>query len=708
MEALKVLNIKKPIILIKLLDNNELLVIDSETTIRRFDVQNYELISGFKVNIKHNRYKTSVVSIDNKGEFLAAMSADVKESRLYNIKTKKAIAKVDRHHGEVSCVGVPPSGKYMFSCGDDGKSFAIDVKTGKLVYTLPVHVDTVNDIAFSPNSNWVATASYDRKISLFNLATMTPKAKLKAHAAPIIKLLFLGHERLISVDKNATAIVWDVHAAKVIERLEGIHDDVTQLVVDKENKFLFIGTALGYILLYDLKTYEILSKKYMKFSSSVTALEFNADKDELIVGLENGELHFYNIYEGEEELNELLKQKEFTLIQKAADSNPILAYTKIYDLVANLWDVTLKKAKIALQKGDKKTAIGLFKHFKNIPSKNRIMQQVMLEYEDFAKFSILAKEGKLALAYGLTNVHPLYKESAIYKSLENNWKKTFAQAQKYVLEPKGTENAKQLLASYRGISEKTKLIQELLTQGEVYKRFRVSIGQKEFKVCFELIKQHPFLKEFPEYTKIMDYADSLYIKSQEFLNIDDTHSAIKMLRILQDFTDFAQEVKELMVDIENRQKFYRAIKEEDMKLAYNILAQTEDLYETEDGQKLNGQWSDALSEANKNAVNGNVAGIEKTMEPYMHISSKYASIGTVFGLCYMVQLENAIKVKKEQSTIENGIKNYMLSFGLQDQIENLFNIFKKRYPQSKLALESLTQGSLSMWRPAMIVSSILD
>ena len=74
----------------------------------------------------------------------------------------------------------------------------------------------------------------------------------------------------------------------------------------------------------------------------------------------------------------------------------------------------------------------------------------------------------------------------------------------------------------------------------------------------------------------------------------------------------------------------------------------------------------------------------------------------------MIQLELAIKAKKDQAVIENGIKNYILNFGLQDQILSFYEIFKAKFPSSKLNLELLTKGSLSMWRPSMIIDSILD
>ncbi|MBU1928024.1 hypothetical protein KKG77_03395 [bacterium] len=704
----KKIKLNNAVILTKILDDGTLLLVDEYTTIKYYNLENLDVLGGFKANITHLRYKTDVVAFSSDGKYFASISSDCQESKLYNTDTKKTITKVDRHQGEVSCVGIDPKNRYMFSCGDDGKTFAIDMHSGKLAFTLPIHIDTINDISFSPNGNWVATASYDKKVSLFNIATMTPKNKLKLHDSPVMKLKFIANNRLISVDKDAVVFVWNVLSGKILAKLQGIHDDVTQMTLSKDNKFLFLGTVLGYVLAYDLKTYELISRNFVKLNSAITSMEFYSQNNELILGTANGELFFYNIYEGEEYLRELLSQKKYDEIQKQSEVNPFLVYTKIYELVSNLWEKTLTQAKLYLEKSDKKTAIKLFNNFKDIPAKNNIIQKVLLEYADFDKFLFFAKQEKYTLAYSLANAHPMYKDSKVYKILESRWKKAFALAQEYTLDPKGAEKAKEILAPYRGISEKTKLIHDLLTQGEVYKRFRVALGQKDFKIVFELIKLHPFLMEFEEYETLMRYADTLYIKSQELIQNGDTHSAIKMLRILSDFSDFSLEVKELILSIESKQKFFNAIKEEDTILAYNLLDKSEDLQETPDGQKLQTAWNADLSKASEFAAKGDVDGIISVIHPYMKVSSKYMSFGTLFGWCYMVQLENAIKMKKEKAQIENGIKNYILNFGLQDQIENIFNVFKDYYPDSKLTLDLQTKGSLAMWRPSMIVKSILE
>lgn len=708
MKAIKHITLKNPIILIKLLENDELLVVDEETTIRYYNPTTFALVSGFKANIKHERFKTDVVAFSNYGDFFATISADCKESRLYSTSNKKIIAKMNRHQGEVSCVGIDPKNRYMFSCGDDGKTFAVDIYSGKLAFTLPGHIDTVNDIAFSPNANWVATASYDRNISIMNLSTMTPKERLKIHSSPVMKLKFVGNSRVVSIDKTSNIYVWNVHNGEILAKLTGLHDDVTQTTISEKDQFLFLGTTLGYIIAYNLKTYQLISRNFIKLSSAITALEFNSSNNQLIIGTMNGEVCFYDIYEGQERLQELLILKKYDEIQKQSEINPFLAYTRIHQLVSGLWDKTLTQAKLFLEKGDKKSANHLFSNFLNIPAKKTIIQKTLLEYADFDKFLLLAKHEKYPLAYGMVNSHPMYKETKVYKILEARWKKAFTLAQKYALDIKGTEKAKEILAPYRGISEKTKLIQELMTQGKVYKRFRVALGQKDFRLVFELIRFHPFLMEFEEYETLMRYADSLYMKSQALIASGDTHETLKLLKILRDFSDFSDEVKNLTIKMETTQKFFNAVNVDDIILAYNILDSDEDLQNTPEGKVLQEKWDKDLASANEFAAKGDVSRIIQTLKPYIKISSKNMSFATIFGWCYMVQLENAIKTKKDKIVIENGIKNYILNFGLQDQLESFFNIFMKYYPESKLTLEAQTKGSMTMWRPAMIVKSILE
>jgi hypothetical protein len=708
MKVIQSKSIAKPVILMKILNDGRLLVVDNETTIRFFDKKSLALKGGFKVGVTHKHYSTPVVAFSNDAKYFALITADERESKLFNTKTKKLIAKVNRHHGTVASVAIDPLSRYMFSGGDDGKTFAIDVESGKLVFTLPPHADTINDIAFSRNGNWVATASYDRKISLYNIVTMTPKDKLKAHSAPVMKLKFFQKNKFLSIDKNSSAIVWDVYKSKVIKRLDGIHDDVTSVVVGLGETLLFLGTKLGYIIVYSLEDYQQISRSYIKITSPITTLEFDEDNHMLIVGTQDGFLMFYDIFEGEEILQGYLKSQELSSFQKVVNENPLLKYTQAYDLLANFWENSLLKAKEYLQRGEREKAAALLQKFKHDPSKNRVIQKLMKDYQEFDKFLNYIKAGKIALAYSLANQYPIYKETQAYKDLEKRWRKALAQAQKYALNPRTLQQAKDILAPYRGSSEKTMFIQDVLTKVDVYKRFTQALANKKFRACSQLAKKYPFLKELPEYTALMNYADSLYMKIQKYLSENKFEAAEELLKVLQNFEDFEEEATELRSAIKRKIQFNNALREKDYATAYALMDEDEDLLETKEGEILQKRWNDAVSKANHYASVGDVAEVQSVLKKYESMPSKYMALATVYAFAYMMQLERALALGVEQEILEKGIKNYVKFFGVTEAIESFFEKFKQKYPESSLDLELLKKGSLSMWKPAMIVDSILE
>jgi len=708
MKAIRVKKFPEAIIYIKILEDLTLLVADSKTTVRYFDKIDLKLLTGFKAKIEHKRYKTNVISFTNDASFFASLSSDCRETVLFNSKTKKSIAKVTRHQGEVSCLGIDPRDRYMFSCGDDGKTFVVDIKSGKLALVLPAHPDTINDIAFSKNGQWVATASYDKTVHLFNLATMKASHKLIGHSYPVMKIVFLNKYRLLSIDKKNNTIIWDTKSGEILKRIQAIHDNVSQIVVAKEYKFLFVGTELGYILVYDLESYELINDKYIKLTSNISAMIFDEATRELLVGTEDGDLLIYNIEAGVEKLKELVEKKDFDTLDIYTKINPLLIYTDIYDFISTLWDKTLEKAQICLQNNDRERAKNIFYLFNKVPAKKTIIKNVLSEYDDFTQFTTLAKQGKIALAYGVANQHPLYKSSNVYKALEQKWQKTFVLAQQYALDRTTVEKAKDILAPFRGISSKTAFIQELFSKGGVYQRFKDVVGKKEFKLACELVKHHPYLKEFPEYKNMINYADKLYAKVYELIEKDDINTALKIAQILYDFNDFSLEIKEIMRDITAKQQFNSAIVDGDMVTAYALLDKHEDLLNTADGKKLQEDWAKDIDIANTYAVKGNPEGVEKTLEKYMHIRSRYVSLATMFSWCYMRQLESALVRKEDIKVMEAGIKKFVSYFGIENQMESFFHIFKKYYKDSKLELDTLPKGSLSEWKPSMIFNSILD
>jgi len=707
MKPIKKSSFSAALIYAKILDAKTLLIVDSLTTASYLDMESLKLVDEIKIDIEHSREDSKAVSFSSDAKYFAVIDSEYRKSMLFETKSKKLLATVDRHQGEVSCVVIEPHDRYMFSCGDDGITYGIDIKSSQLAFTLPAHKDFVTDISFTQDGKYAATSGYDKSISLYNLAMMTPQGKLKAHSAPVVKLLFLGEGRLFSLDKKGGAIIWDINSAKVIARPKGIHDEVISMCIGSKNRFLFLGTKLGYVLVYDLLSYEQISKKYIKLSDAVTSLAFDDTREELIVGSASGELLVFNIFEQEEHLQSMLEQKKYAHISGCIKTNPLLVYTKPYRTFEILWEKTLQRAKLLLENSEKAKAEGLFKDFLVIASKKQQMQKLISEYSEYEKFLSYVKAKKLSLAYSLVNLHPLYKETKVYKSMEAQWERDLALAKKYMLDQKSSNKVQEILLPYRGISEKTALIQELVQNINAYKRFREAITHRKFKLAFEIAKQSEFLKEHPEYRALVNYSDNLYMKAQVMIGNGDSNSALQIFRILLDFDDFKEEAQESIAMIEANRKFFSALKEQNISLAYAIMDEFEVLKESKDGRVLNAQWEEDLEIASDFALHADIDGAKGILAKYMNIKSKSQEIANVFSKAHITQLYRALDEDKDQKSVENGIKNYMLYYGLTKRIEGFFEDFKVKFPHSKININSQKQGSISSWRPSMIVNSIL-
>jgi WD40 repeat protein len=692
----------------KIIDDNKLIVVD-EHTVRFVDMDTFKLESGFKIKMMHNRYgNLDLIDFSKKGDYFVICTTDILVAKLYDTKTKKVIAILDKSHKEISCVAIDNDAKYVFSASDDGVILGLDIETAKVDFTLPHHVDTVNDIVFSEDSKWIATASYDEGISLFNLSMMAPAFRLRGHTAPVMKLLFFSHHRLISIDKSNSLFVWNIQTGNLVQKIMGIHDDVTQIVKSEDDNFLFIGTILGYILVYDMKSYELIKGNFIKLEDNITTLDYDKNNQNLVIGTKAGDIFFYNIYEGLEHLAELLKDREYVKVYEYLDFNPLLKYTEPYNIFDQIWMKTLSKAKDFLSISQKDKALALFDNFQGIPAKRTIINKLMKDYVEYDKFILYIEQNKLPLAYGLADKHPVYKESSYYKIIELQWKKDFNQAQKLLLKSNSLEKVKEKLAPYKNIVAKSKIINEMMQNSDIYRMFISHLSKKDFKQVFILIKRYSFLLQTAEYKNLMNYADNIYIKLHEVMHSSDGELAKKLIKVLECFDDYKDETSEFLQEISIRDRFFDAINENNIEEAYELLDKSDYLQYTTDGKKLIQAWEEDFKLANAHAKNADAKGVKNILSQYMKITLNFSSLYEVFSICYIRELEISLEKNEERVILESGIKNYVKYFGIESHISEFLEKFKVIYPDSEIELEQLEQGSLETWHPTMIVNSILD
>lgn len=705
MEVLKLFNIKNPILKLKTLANGYLAIIDVQNALRIIDLKTYTVVGGFKSSIKHERISESNVDISLDGLFSISTIPGTNKAALFNAQKKELLYKIGRHQGEIECVGIDPNSRYSITCGQDGKAFAWVIKTARLAFSMPPHSDYVTSVGFSDSGQWIATGSYDRTINLLNIATMKQPMKLRGHNSAVISIIFLLEAKLLSVDKEGMLILWDMRNGKMIKRLTKMNDEPSTMVVSQDKKFAFVGTKLGYVGLYDLQSLEQVTNRYVKESESISSIAFISEEFRIAVGTAEGNVRIYSLFGSDEIYMSMLRDKQYRLFYEAVDANPMLLYSKFYSLVEKIWSDIIEKARQLLEKNEHEKAKELLNQFSGIPKKNAFITQMLRAYEKYAQFQKYVEEGRFPLAYSMAKQYTSFQDSEPYRKMELRWKKLFLKAQELILKPNGDDQARELLAPFRGISDKTALIQQLFEERRMYEYMKKIIAQRDFVKFFELVKIHSFLKEFPEYTSVMEYGNKLYIQAQKGYMGGDYSTARKATEILSMFPDYANEAQELYDTIKAKHLFMDALSSSNLMNAFSYLSSYPLLYDTPEAQVLEKQWNVLVDKALRYAAKGDIAEVLNVFEPYFVIPEKFRVMAGVVAQGYCVQLEQLLRIKAPQEVLESGIRNYVEIFGIDEGILTIFDYFKNRYT-TQIDLEMLKQGSYESWSPLIRILEI--
>ena len=116
----------------------------------------------------------------------------------------------------------------LVSGSDDFTMFLWDPSKSKHPMTrMTGHKNLVNQVQFSPNGQWIASASFDKSVKLWNGNTGTFVTSFFGHVGPVYQIAWSADSRLIcSGSKDSTLKLWDVKSKKLKGDLPGHADEV--------------------------------------------------------------------------------------------------------------------------------------------------------------------------------------------------------------------------------------------------------------------------------------------------------------------------------------------------------------------------------------------------------------------------------------------------------------------------------------------------
>jgi len=709
-EAIKRIVTKTAISKIKYIGEDKFCVIDEENTIRMYSLQDYKLTGGFRIKLPKNRPLENSVDISTNGKYLAIAIDGKKKTSIWDIENKKQLYLLGWHKGNVLSVNFDKEERYILTGGEDGRAYLWSLLTGRMVGALPPNADYILSTGFSLNSLWAATGSYDKSITITNITSMDLSFKKRSHRGAVTKLEFISHHKMVSGDKTGELAIWNYTQGNVVKRLPNMMDMVIDIKANKDNNYLFAISTDKKVSLYSLEEYTLISHDFIKLLSQPSSIEYIPEKEYLLVGTLDGDIYIYDLLLNEKELKAFIKAKKYALAYDLINSNPFLKTGKAYKLLEDEWNKTLEIAHRFLEKGDIVSAKEFLQPFADVPFKRVIVQNLLNDFRDFDKFKKAVTTLKYPVAYSLANQYPSFKDTVYYKKMEEDWQKAFEVAKQAVLKENNIEKAKEILKPFRGVPQKTPLIQALFHERRLYDILKEKLMKKDFKEFFNLIKKFPFLIETEEYKNALKIAETIDKSIQLLLKQGEYRKVISYAQMLGEFPGYEDKAKDYIKKAQILMDFQRLLASKDLKAIFNYVKNNDFLEDVIDYKEFQNEIKEKLRLAEEFSAKGDIEGILKVSEDLFKIKEYEIRIANLIKSSYLQQIIHLLTLKLKGQKVEDKIakafKNYISFFGYDFEISDL--IEKAKRLKINIDLSNVPKGDISTLMKKKLPSKIYE
>lgn len=235
--------------------------------------------------------------------------------KFWDVKTKQHLKSFSGHTDQVLDLAFHPQGTVLASSGLDHTIKLWDIATGICLQTLTEHTDTIWSVTFNRQGTHLASASFDRTAKLWAIAVQdTAQSRsekptnppslasvsvhclytLQGHTGTVNDVAFSPDGQILaSSSYDHTIRLWNTDTGQCLRVLRGHHDCVWSVNFTSDSKTIISGGQDCTVKFWDAATGQCL-KTLQGSTLALRSIDFHPQGNLLVSGSENGQIRVWH------------------------------------------------------------------------------------------------------------------------------------------------------------------------------------------------------------------------------------------------------------------------------------------------------------------------------------------------------------------------------------------------------------------------------
>uniref|UniRef100_A0A9L0T8K6 Superkiller complex protein 8 n=2 Tax=Equus TaxID=9789 RepID=A0A9L0T8K6_HORSE len=240
-------------------------------------------------------HQLGVVSVDISHTLPVAASSSLDAHiRLWDLENGKQIKSIDAGPVDAWTLAFSPDSQYLATGTHVGKVNIFGVESGKKEYSLDTRGKFILSIAYSPDGKYLASGAIDGIINIFDIATGKLLHTLEGHAMPIRSLTFSPDSQLlVTASDDGYIKIYDVQHANLAGTLSGHASWVLNVAFCPDDTHFVSSSSDKSVKVWDVGTRTCVHT-FFDHQDQVWGVKYNGNGSKIVSVGDDQEIHIYD------------------------------------------------------------------------------------------------------------------------------------------------------------------------------------------------------------------------------------------------------------------------------------------------------------------------------------------------------------------------------------------------------------------------------